>query len=247
MLYALGSVAIISLVSLVGAITLSLQTKTLGRVIFLGVSLSMGALFGDAFIHLIPEATAALGSTDTVAILVLAGIVAFFILEKFLDWQHSHETGGMNTERGAIRPVGTMVLLSDGIHNLIDGIIIGTSYLVSIEIGMATTLAIALHEIPQEIGNFGVLLHAGFTRARALFLNLISALTAIVGTALALALGNSFEYFVSVMLAITAGTFIYVAGSDLVPELRKTSGSKQSLLQLISILIGVALIFLIER
>lgn len=252
-LYAFASVIIVSLISLVGIIALSLRESFLRRSIFLLVSLAVGALFGDALIHLIPEAFEKMENTALVSFFILSGIFVFFILEKFLRWHHGHghECRSDNIHEcppeveGQIKPLGFMVLVSDGLHNLIDGIIIGVSYLISIEVGIATTVAIILHEIPQEISDFGVLLHAGFTKTKALLVNFLSALLAVVGVGIALVIGGGGETFVPAVLAIAAGGFLYIAGSDLVPELHKTSNVKRSLQQLVAILVGIALMFLL--
>ncbi|MDO8556988.1 MAG: ZIP family metal transporter [Candidatus Jorgensenbacteria bacterium] len=243
------SVIIVSLLSLIGVFTLSLSNAALRKVIFFGVSLSVGALFGDTFIHLIPGAFEKIKNTELISVLILFGIILFFVLEKFLAWRHTHAEEHQiitTPPTHGVSPLGPMVLASDAVHNFIDGIAIGASYVAGFEIGIATTIAIILHEIPHEIGNFSILLHAGFGKTRALFLNFLSALAAILGTALALAAGNSFENLTSIVMAITAGSFIYIAGSDLVPELHKTPEPGKSALQLISIIVGILLMLAIQ-
>lgn len=233
-LYPFISVAIISLVSLVGVFALSIKEEILKKYLFVLVSLAVGGLLGDAFIHLIPEALEEMSNPTFAAIGVIAGILMFFVLEKALHWHHH------DLPDNAPHPLGRLVLISDGAHNLIDGMIIGASFLISPEIGLATTLAVILHEIPQEIGDFGVLLHAGYTKSKALWLNFFSALLAFVGVVLAIALGNAVEEFSLWLLPITAGGFIYIAMSDLIPELHKTTnGSRNSFVQLLSITVGV--------
>lgn len=243
-LYAFSSVIIVSLISLIGIVALSLRKDFLQKSIFLIVSLAIGALFGDALIHLIPEAFEKIENPAFVSLLIISGILSFLVLEKFLRWHHGHghgSHGGHVDDR--IKPLGFLVLVSDGIHNLVDGIIIGASYLISIEIGIATTVAIILHEIPQEISDFGLLIHAGFTRMKALAINFITALSAIVGVGIAFVIGGGGETFIPAVLAFAAGGFIYIAGSDLVPELHKTSDLKRSLLQFVAILVGIGLMF----
>lgn len=252
-LYAFASVIIVSLISLAGILVLSLRESFLKKCIFLLVSLAVGALFGDALIHLIPEAFEKIENTTLVSFLILSGIFVFFILEKFLRWHHGHghECDDNNIHGcppktdGQIEPLGFLVLISDGLHNLIDGIIIGASYFISIEVGIATTVAIILHEIPQEISDFGVLLHAGFTKMKALLVNFLSALLSIVGVGIALAVGGTGEIFVPAVMAIAGGGFLYIAGSDLVPELHKTNNVKHSLQQFAAILVGIMLMFLL--
>ena len=227
----------VNLVSLVGVFTLSIKEETMRKYIFLLVSLAVGALLGDAFIHLIPEAFETSSNPLTVSLLVIAGLVVFFILEKFMHWHHH----GDDTQEQDIHPVGKLVLLSDGVHNFIDGVIIGISFLVSVPLGIATTLAVILHEIPQEIGDFAVLLHAGYTRKRALWLNFLSALTAVLGTLVAFMLGEAGESFTNWVLPIAAGGFIYIAVADLIPELHKTKKINHSFFQLLALILGVVL------
>ncbi len=236
-IYALLGVTAVSLVSFVGVFALSMKEEIMRKYIFLLVSLAVGALLGDAFIHLIPEAFENSNDPLNISLLIISGILVFFVLEKFMHWHHH----GDDTEESAIHPVGKLVLLSDGVHNFIDGVIIGVSFLASVPLGVATTLAVILHEIPQEIGDFAVLLHAGYTRKRALWLNFLSALTSVLGTLVAFALGKAGESLATSILPIAAGGFIYIAVADLIPELHKTKKISQSILQLISLIIGVSL------
>lgn len=234
------AVGVVSLVSLIGIAALALNHERLKKWLFVLVALAAGALMGDAFIHLIPEAFAE-ADTTLVALLILAGILSFFLLEKFLNWHHSHGEEEFSPEHGRIHPVGNLVLVSDGIHNLVDGLAIGAAFMVSPEIGIATTIAIALHEIPQEIGDFGLLIHAGFSRVKALLMNFFSALTAFVGLGLAFWLGEVNEAFIPLIAAFAAGNFIYIALADLVPELQKTLDGKRSVMQIVVVIAGVGL------
>ena len=180
-------------------------------------------------------------------------MLLFFILEKFLHWHHSHSESDIDEyhdcnhkdEKGCIRPVGHMVLISDGFHNFIDGLIIGASFLISVPVGIVTTTAILLHEIPQELGGFGVLLHAGYSKTRALFVNFLSALLSFLGAILALLLGTMMVDVSIWLIPIAAGTFVYIATADLIPELHKTTVIKNSALQLLAFLIGVLAMLLL--
>jgi zinc and cadmium transporter len=250
-LYTLASVIIVSIISLVGVATLFVKEKFLRKSVFLLVSLAIGALLGDAFIHLIPESFEKLESQQ-VGLAVILGMLLFFVFEKGLHWHHAHfatdEEINEDTHLAGEKrqhPLAIMILASDGIHNFLDGIIIGASYLVSIEVGIATTIAVVLHEIPQEIGDFGVLVHSGYTRARALLMNFISALAAILGAIVALVLHEFAEVAMLWIVPLAAGGFIYIAAADLIPELHKTKRARQSLLQLIMIIVGVASMFLL--
>ena len=234
---AILSVVAVSLVSLAGVFTLSIREEIIKRYVFMLVSLAVGALLGDAFIHLIPEAFESSNNSIMVSLLIISGILVFFVLEKFLHWHHH----GEDTEEDHVHPVGKLVLFSDGVHNFIDGIIIGTSFMASNSLGVATTIAVILHEIPQEIGDFAVLLHSGYTRNRALWLNFLSALTAVLGTIVSFVFGNFAETFSAMILPLAAGGFIYIAVADLIPELHKTKIVKHSILQFGALLLGVLL------
>jgi len=238
-LYALGSVLLVSLVSLAGAATLSLSRSFLKRILLFLVSFAVGSLLGAAFIHLLPEAFASDLNPLVVSGSVLAGIILFFILEKFFRWRHCHQ----ETTADHVHPVVPMNIFGDAMHNFIDGILIGVTYAVSIPLGMATTVAVLLHEIPQEIGDFSILIHGGLTVKKALLFNFASALTAVIGVVLALMLGTSMEGVLLYFLPMTAGGFIYIAGSDLIPELHHNTDVKISILQLLALLGGIAIMF----
>ena len=236
-LYTLLSVLLISLISFIGVFTLSINTKRLQKIILYLISFSAGALLGDAFIHLLPEIVEEHMFTTKISLYTLTGIAIFFVLEKFIHWQHCHLH---LTEKDHIHPFAYTNLIGDGLHNFIDGIIIAASYIVSIPVGIATTIAVVLHEIPQEIGDFGVLLHAGFTKSKAILLNFASALIAILGAILTLAIGKTIENIELILVPIAAGGFIYIAASDLIPELHKETQITKSIIQLIAFILGIA-------
>ncbi len=233
--YAFISVVAVSLISLLGLFALSRSVENLRRNVFIFVSLAVGALLGDAFIHIIPESFESALNPLTTSILIIAGIILFFAIEKFLHWHHH----GDDAEDNHIHPVGRLILISDGVHNFIDGVIIAVSFLVSPAVGFATTVAVILHEIPQEIGDFGVLLHAGYSKKKALFLNFLSALTSIIGAGFAFLIAENADKFTAVALPIAAGGFIYIAMADLLPELNKNKDNKHSIYQMLAATIGV--------
>lgn len=241
-LYTIISVVIVSLISLIGVFALSMSEKTLKKIIIYFVSFSAGALFGDAFIHILPEAFR-LSTPIMVSSGVLSGIVIFFIMEKVIHWRHCHTP----TEKHHIHPVGILNLVGDGVHNFIDGLIVAASYLISIPLGIATTIAVIAHEIPQELGDFGILIHAGFKKKRALLFNLLSALTAVIGAIFGLLLGTYSETIKLFFLPLAAGGFIYIAGTDLIPELHRdvceSPQLSRSLLQLLFFVLGILLMF----
>jgi zinc and cadmium transporter len=236
-LYAIVSVVIVSLLSLIGLAAFTADQRRIRSIIFLMVSLATGSLFADAALELLPESYQRSGPQAGLS--VLAGIYLFFLLERLLHWRHKHSLEGT--------AFGYLNLAADAIHNFTDGAIIGASYLVSIPIGVSTTVAVIAHEIPQELGNFFVLLYAGFSRTRALFYNFLSAIFAIAGTVLALMVGSRAIRFSDFMLPFAAGGFLYIAGSDLLPELQKEATMQKSMLQLAAMTFGAAIIWLLKQ
>jgi len=239
-LYSLLSVSIVSFLSFVGVLFLGFKPNFLQKIIFVLVSFAVGAMFGSAFFHLIPEVFENTPQKLNASILIVSGIIAFFTLEKFLHWHHNHKFSE-NEEK--IKPLGILSLTAGSFHNFIDGVLIGSAFIVDINLGIATTLAIVLHEIPQEIGDFGILIHSGFKVGKALLLNFLSACFSILGAVLAILLGNmiaGLQYFI---IAFAAGGFIYLAGSDLIPELHKNNKLGESIIQLISITLGLVMMY----
>ena len=239
-IFALLSVLLVSFISLVGVLTLAVNERVLRRYLHLLVSLAVGALLGGAFIHLIPEAFAEADSSIAVSLEIIGGIVLFLVLEKFLHIHHHAGDACENSKQGThIHPVGRMILIADGAHNFIDGIVIGAAYLVSIEAGVAATFAIILHEIPQEVSDFGVLLHAGYSTRRALVVNFLSALTAVAGTVLVLVAQNVGEQLTVYLPPLAAGSFIYIAMSDLIPEMHKNKSVAAATAQVATAFLGI--------
>lgn len=231
--YALISAGLVTAASLVGVALMALGERRLGRTVPLLVALAAGALLGDAFIHLLPEAFAR-GDRLAVSLAALGGLLAFFTLEKVLHWRHEHAPA-------RVAPVGVLNLVGDGVHNLLDGLLIGAAYSSSVTAGVATTAAVFLHEVPQEIGDFGVLVHAGYSRWRALLYNALSGALAFAGVALALAAGEHARAIAVMLVPIAAGSFIYIAGTDLLPELKSERAPGRSLAQLTAVAAGIAL------
>jgi len=233
------SVVIVSLISLVGVLTFSIKEEDLKKILLYFVSFSAGGLFGDAFIHLIPEAMEESSFVINVSLSILFGIIFSFIVERFLQWRHCH----IPTSEEHPHSFAYMNLFGDSVHNFIDGLIIGGSYLANIPLGVATTLAVVFHEIPQEIGDFGVLMYGGFNKSRALFFNFLTALTAIFGAIAALSLSSLVQGSIPLLIPFAAGNFIYIAGSDLIPELRKEEPEPlKSALQLTALVLGVLIL-----
>lgn len=238
-LWSIISVIIVSLISLIGIFFVIIKIERLKKLLLFLVSFAVGGLFGSAFLHLIPESFDRFGIHFITPLLVLTGIAIFFALEKFLRWRHCH----LVTCDEHPHPIVVMNIVGDAVHNFIDGLIIGASYLISIPIGLTTTLAVILHEIPQEIGDFGILIYGKLPISKALLYNFLSALTAILGTIVSLIIGSHIFNYASYLLPITAGGFIYIAGSDLIPELQHETKLSSSILQFFSILLGFLVMF----
>jgi zinc and cadmium transporter len=239
--YTLASVMFVSLLSLIGIFTLSLREERFKSFLLYFVSFAVGGLYGDAFIHLLPEAFKELGINLGTSLYVLAGLLLFFVIEKFIRWSQ-----GTAVASGRIlSPLVPLVLIVDSIHNMIDGMIIGASFIVSFPLGLTTTLAVVFHEIPHEVSDFAVLVHGGLTVRRALIFNFLSALTAILGGIISLLIGETIAGYATVLLPVTAGGFIYIAGSDLVPELQQDARAGTSARQFLVIAAGVAVMALL--
>jgi zinc and cadmium transporter len=234
-LYSIVSVLIVSLISLTGIFTLGLSVERLRKILIYLISFSAGALFGDAFIHLLPEIIEDGGFGIMSAIYILVGILMFFILEKVIHWQHCH----MPITKHHVHSFAYMNLVGDSLHNFIDGLIIAGSYIASMPAGIATTIAVLLHEIPQEIGDFGVLIHGGFSKGKAILMNFITALTAVLGVVVAIILANFVSNIQQVLIPLAIGGFLYIAGSDLIPELHKETRVWISLGQIMAFILGI--------
>jgi zinc and cadmium transporter len=254
--YALGSVVLVSLISLAGLSFFALKKKQIsGSTLLLLVSLSVGTLIGGAFLHLLPEAVEQNGFGVDMSIAILFGFIVFYLLESFVHLHHSDLTQARrkpnndqqkDDNKHALKHhhhhayhLGIMNLVGDGVHNFIDGLVIAGSYFVSVPVGIATTIAVIVHEIPQELADFGVLLYSGLSRMRALFYNLGSGLLAVLGAIVGLLIGNRSEILVGYLLPFAAGGFIYIAAANLIPELQNEKGIKSSITQLAMIILGI--------
>jgi len=238
--FSLLSVFLVSCISIIGLFTFPLKEEKLKKTILYLVSFSAGGLLGDAFIHILPESIKITGETS-LALYILVGIMTSFVVEKFVQWRHCH----ILTSKEHPHPFALMNLIGDSVHNFIDGLIIGASYLTSLQVGFATTIAVALHEIPQEIGDFGVLIHGGFKRKKAILMNFATALTAVAGTIISLVIGLYITSLTAFLLPFTIGNFVYIALSDLIPELHKETRPVKSFIQLIMLIAGILVMLLL--
>jgi len=239
------STFVVSLLSLIGIIFLSLKENLLNKILLILVSFSAGALIGGTFFHLIPEAIEKSIEKNipfsTIFLFLILGFCIFFILEEFLSWHHHH-----TQKHPEIKSFSYLILISDGIHNFIDGLIIAGSFIVSIPLGLTTTLVIIFHEIPQEIGDFGVLIYSGFKKSKALFLNFLSALCAILGGIIGFLLFEKIENFFIFLLPFAAGGFIYIATSDLIPEIKTENKINKKIIHFLIFISGILLMFLLK-
>ncbi|MCP9496650.1 MAG: ZIP family metal transporter [Pyrinomonadaceae bacterium MAG19_C2-C3] len=254
--YSLGSVVIISLLSLIGLSVIALHERLLHRLIPAMMSLAVGAMLGDAFLHLLPELYDKPHSDNRIALSILGGLILFYLLELAVRRHHTHRhppahdvelhtAHDLPASDHRVAPVGYVSLIAGSLHNVMDGVLIAASYMTSFKVGLATTIAILLHEVPHEIGGFGVLLHAGFTRAKALFFNFLTGCLSLAGVVASLLLGGLVEDLPSLTLPLTTGGFIYIAASSLLPELAKRTRLREIIVQLVGITLGVLVMLLL--
>jgi zinc and cadmium transporter len=244
-IYGIASVVIVSILSLIGVLLFFLKESRIKKMLLYIVSFAVGVFLGDIFIHLLPEAFTEYDATKT-AIYILTGIVFSFIIEKIIHWQHRHVHKKDHSHKDHPHAFAVMNLYGDAFHNFIDGIIIATSYVISIPVGIATTIAVILHELPQEIGDFGILLAGGFSKTKATMFNLLVSATAILGTIIGFILIDT-EYMLEFLLPFSGGTLIYIVVANLIPQLHKSAHEEDSLkisiFQVIMMLLGIAAMF----
>jgi len=215
------------------------EKKFLDKIVIFLVSLSAGSLMGGAFLHLLPEASEML-SINSLYGTFLISFVAFFLIEKIFHWRHCHKSDC------PVHTFGYMNLFGDSVHNFIDGILIASTFIIDFKLGLATTLAVAIHEIPQEIGDYGVLIYAGFKSKTALILNYIVALTVVLGGIVGYFFLSRIEWVLPYLLPIAAGGFVYIAASDLMPEIRKETNIKKSVTAFAIFVLGILLMYLVK-
>ncbi|KKQ74005.1 MAG: Zinc transporter, ZIP family [Candidatus Woesebacteria bacterium GW2011_GWB1_38_5b] len=222
-IYILFFTLIGSVFSLIGGVFLLIKEKQTLKYSHFLAAFAAGTLLGTVFFDLLPEAIEEARSTSSgqagevnVFFYALIGILGFFLIERLVHWFHHHQH---DYKDEPVKPTIPLIILGDSVHNFIDGVVIAATFLVNIPLGIVTTLAVAAHEIPQEIGDFGILLHKGLKPKKVLFVNIISALTAVTGALITFWIGERIEPAIPVLLAITSGFFIYIAASDLIPEI----------------------------
>ena len=239
----LGLILLVTFVNgtlgLVGIFSLFMRERLLRKLLLVLVAFSAGALLSGAFFHLLAESLAKVNA-QTAFIFLLIGFVLFFLVERFLHWHHCHDG------KCDVHPFSYLILFGDGVHNFIDGIVIAASFLVNIPFGIVTTLLIIAHELPQELGNFGVLVYGGFSRKKAIIYSFIAQLTCMLGGLVGYFLASTVEGVLPFILPFAAGGFVYIAASDLIPELHKEPKLKRSMLSFGFFVLGIIFVFLIK-
>lgn len=232
LIWILSATILVSVISLIGIFTLGIKPKIFDEMLILLVGFATGGLIGGAFLHLLPQAIEQSGP-DRVFFYTLIGFTAFFLMERYLYWRHCHN---------GVCDVHTfkyLNLVGDGVHNFTDGLIIAASFMTDFKLGIITTLAVIFHEVPQEMGDFGILVYGGFSKSRALLFNFICALAAILGAIIGYILSNITGNISLFLISFTAGGFIYIAASDLIPELHKQKEAKRANMAFIAFIFGL--------
>ncbi len=240
LVYILASTFLISALSVFAALVLAYNPQLLKKVVFHLVGLSTGTLLGGAFFHLLPEALET-QSFDSVSVVVLGAFALFFLIEKLLHWHHCHD--GDCT----VHAFGYMNLIGDAIHNFVDGLIIAGAFMVDIRLGVVSSFALVFHEIPQELGDFGILTYAGFTKKKAILYNLGVAVTSVAGGLVGYLFFGAVPLLVGLLLPFAAGSFLYVSASDLIPELKRETSFKKSLISFCLFIAGIILMYVLAN
>lgn len=241
-LYTLSAVVLTSLLSFLGIFFFLFEESTIRKLLLYFVSLSTGALLGDVFIHIIPDLAESSDFSKSLYIL-LVGILFSFILEKIIHWRHCHVLPSDAHAHHHHHPMGIISIVGESMHNFIDGLVIASAFLASVPIGISTTIAVVLHEIPHEVGNVAILLHSGYSKEKALLFNCLSAATSILGALLVIVLSTTSVALGDFVLPFAAGNLLYIAGSDLIPELHKETELRKTLGQLVCIVLGMAIMY----
>ncbi|MCX6710207.1 MAG: ZIP family metal transporter [Candidatus Woesearchaeota archaeon] len=231
-LWILLATVIDGLLAFVGIFTFFMKKKTLKSTIFSLVAFSAGALMAGGLFHMLLEGLEKM-KAELALSLFLLGFLIFFAIERVLKWRHCHE------EHCDVHPMTSLVVIGDSVHNIVDGLVVAAAFIVSVRFGIITSLMLYLHEIPQELGNFSIMVYGGEKRKKALLYNFLAQLTCIIGGIIGyfFSAGSSFSTY---MLPIAAGGFIYISASDLIPELHKEADLKKSMLAFGMFVIGMA-------
>jgi zinc and cadmium transporter len=239
-LWILSGGVVMSAIALVGSLTLVLSESALKRLLLPLVALAAGTLLGGALFHMIPAAVDTLGNELSIYVWIFAGFAVFFALEQFLQWHHCHRVPCEHQ----LRPLTYLILIADGLHNLIGGLAVAGAFIIDVRVGISAWIAAAAHEVPQELGDFGILVHGGWSRKRALLYNLLSALTFLIGGLIAYAASLILD--VAFLLPFAAGNFIYIAAADLIPEVKHEESPARAGVHFLSFLLGLSLLLFIR-
>ena len=242
-IYPIMSVIVVSLISLIAAVPLLLKKKLSERILLFLLSMSVGVLLSTVFLNFLPEIFEHEYHLS-VGLVILLGFFLMFILEKLVHWHHSKKCEHGECGHGHAYNLAPINLIGDGIHNFIDGLVIAGAYSVNIVVGLVSTVSIIFHEVPQEIADFGVLLYSGMSKKKAIVFNFLSALTSLIGVIVGLLLVNKLHGFTEFVIPFAAGNFIYIAASNLTPQLHRHCGMKDSLIHLVAILLGILIVVL---
>lgn len=237
-LWIIGSGLLMSLLSLVGGLTLYMSEATFKWVLVPLVAFAAGTLFGGATFHMLPTAMHHINSPLQIAIWFAIGFVSFFLIEQFLHWHHQHQS-----IPSCKKPMTYLILIGDGVHNLIGGVTIAGTFMIDLKLGIIAWLIAAAHEIPQELGDYAVLVQGGWSKTSALFVNLLSASTFLLGCFVVILFSSFIN--LSVLIPLAAGNFIYIAASDLIPEVRQHPSAQSSLISTLCFLLGLLLLFML--
>ena len=237
---------IVSLISMLGLLVLFVREKIMHKILWVLIAFSAGTILGTAYLELLPEALELVGSSEAF-IYITIGFVSFFFLERYIYWSHGHsheiEDAKSALDSRMTRNFAYLNVIGDGIHNFVDGMIIATSFLIDFKVGLAATIAVIFHELPQELGDYGILIYSGFKRNQALIINFMAALTVVLGGVFAIIFLEAVEALSGLLLAFSAGGFIYLAASELIPELQEEKRLSQSLIQFAIFILGIMMIF----
>lgn len=239
LIWILCATILVSVISLIGIVTLGIKTKIFDEMLILLVGFAAGGLIGGAFLHLLPEAIEQC-CCELVFFYALIGFTIFFLMERYLHWRHCHK--GVCD----VHAFTYLNIIGDGVHNFTDGLIIAASFVTDVKLGIITTLAVIFHEIPQEMGDFGILIYGGFGKKKALLFNFLSALTAILGALIGYILASTVENISLFLISFTAGGFIYIAASDLIPELHRQKDIKKANIAFITFILGLLFMAVIK-
>ncbi|MDD5340946.1 MAG: ZIP family metal transporter [Patescibacteria group bacterium] len=241
LLYGLISTLVISIIGQVGFFVFILKDNILKKILIFFVSFSAGSLIGGAFFHLLPDVIEKNDDILMVFVWTIVGFCLFFMMEKFLRWHHCHDK-----ECEEKKHLGQINMVGDGIHNFLDGVIVMAAFVVSPALGLATSISIISHEIPQELGDFGVLLYSGYNRTKAIIFNFLLSVIAVLGALVGYFLSNEISGFANVIIPIAAGGFFYIAASDFIPEMQKEINAKSSIINFLVFVLALAFMFVVK-